>query len=210
MATDVATTGTDRLQVMMEEFKALRGEILQTLTLRIQIISFGLATIGVLLAGAINAIALASQPRQWLVDRVAGLIMVLVVPFLCLVVEHVWLSEVKRGRRASWYLMVFEKEINRLLPGPGLSWEGSLRGQCPQMKLFKTHYQYVLGLFSLTALASLCFGWYSLSPSALWKTALSLWTAIVLWESLRLYVKTKQLAIFDQEYKNPNPWPPLT
>jgi hypothetical protein len=139
------------VDVFMEEYKVLRDEIVQSLSSRLQILSFGLATVGVLVAGATTALSRGET-------RVAPIVLLVMVPAACLATEEIWYSEVRRGRRASWYLWGLERKINSQLSARALEWEGGLRGRVPQLQIFSLHYWYVIGFFSLIGLVSVVLG----------------------------------------------------
>ncbi len=140
----------DKLDVMMEEYKALRDEVVKTPSQRIQIFSLGMASAAVVVAGAVNAIAVGHA------RLLPGLVLLLMVPLICWAALHSWMSEATRGRRASFYLRGIERRVNDILTARALGWEEDLRKSrdTQMMYMFRGHYWYVWGVFSLTALAS--------------------------------------------------------
>src|SRR6266550_3783079 len=130
------------VDVMMKEYELLRAEILAALGHRLQVWSFGSAAVGVLLAGALTAF---SQG-----DKVfSPFVMAVVVPTLSLAILHTWISEVMRGRRASWYLATLERRINQALGFGGLSWEQALRTSDDRRMKFRREHYYMTKLFFL-------------------------------------------------------------
>ena len=105
------------LETMLTEYRSLRAEILECLTNRLRIISFGLATVGVLTVSALGAFE-----RSY--KQVASLLLAVMIPLSCLLIQIVWLSEIRRGRRASFYLRWLESRVNRHLNSQALLWEG--------------------------------------------------------------------------------------
>jgi hypothetical protein len=136
---------------MIEEYKTLRDEVGRTPSQRVQIVSLGMATVGVLLVAAVTGLV------HGLNKLVPGIILLLIVPMTCLTALHSWFSEAQRGRRASFYLRGLERWINSELKQPALAWEEGLRtssDQANRLELFRGHYWTVWGAFSLLAAVS--------------------------------------------------------
>jgi len=146
---------SQKIEVMMEEYKTLRDEVGRTPVLRLQILSIGMASAALLVAGAVSAITVGKAMI------LPGLVLLLIVPIICWTAFHSWLTEATRGRRASFYLRGIERRVNSELNDRVLAWEEELRESCdPQMRLFRGHYWSVWGVFSLTGALSGAIGAY--------------------------------------------------
>jgi hypothetical protein len=110
--------------IILEEYKAIRGEIILCLGERVTIVSFGFAAIGALLAVGVSA---ATRDRPlWVL---AAMIFCVGVSLTSLYVLDVWNVESQRLARASYHNYSLELKLQRLLPGDvtPLEWEGRLR-----------------------------------------------------------------------------------
>jgi hypothetical protein len=116
------TSGLD--QVILEEYKALRAEIILSLEGRVSIVSLGFAAIGALLAGGVAA--LTRDKPYWLAS---ALIIGIGVTLTSIYVLDVWTAETRRLLRASNHNCYLENKINDLFPGnvKPLEWEHRLR-----------------------------------------------------------------------------------
>jgi hypothetical protein len=143
--------------VLLEEYRALRAEILLTLERRVTILSYGLTAIGVLTAAGIAALS-GSRPSE----PAATTVFLLAIPATATFVLEIWFAETHRGRRASHFLQGIEVAVNAELPGGkrGLTWEHEIRAPNPAapQRLFTTHYGRIILYFSLAAAASLFAG----------------------------------------------------
>lgn len=138
--------------VLLEEFRALRAEVVLCLERRVTILSYGLAAIGVLLGG-VAASQTASSPSV-----LAGAVLSGVAAHVCQFVLVIWLSETRRVRRASQFLYGVELRINAWLPRGigGMSWESGIRSSDadhPQT-LFSDHYNWVIRFFLTLSLGA--------------------------------------------------------
>jgi hypothetical protein len=156
------------VSVMLKEYELLRAEVMGTLTHRLQVWSFGAGATGVLLAGALTAISEAQNAMIGTIQIMAGIVMALLVPLLCLAVLHTWLSEVRRGRRASWYLWGLERRVNDSLGSRVLGWQEDLRHSgCEQMRILRSYHVSTILFFSATGFLSASGGaWFLLSHLA--------------------------------------------
>ena len=111
-------------QIILEEYKALRAEIILCLGTRVTICSIGFATIGVLLAGALTAVS--REKEHWLG---ASLIIGVGVTLASLYVLDVWVAETQRLARAGYHNCRLETKLQGLYPGSvaPLEWEHLVR-----------------------------------------------------------------------------------
>jgi hypothetical protein len=152
-----AFSGVDAVTIMLKEYETLRAEVLATLGHRLQVWSFGAAAIAVLVAGALTAVA--ENTGDSAIHICAGIVMAIVVPLLSLAVLHTWLAEVRRGRRASWYLWGIERRLNESLGVRALGWEEDLRrADYPQMHLSRSYHASTVAFFAVTGAGSLAVG----------------------------------------------------
>lgn len=103
----------NRLDVVMHEYDAIRGEVETTLSSQVAILSFGAATIGLLVAAA--AALWDDQPA------LTGLILLLTVPLASFLTLAVYSGELVRLMRAGLFLNSLECAVNRafVAPEPG-------------------------------------------------------------------------------------------
>ena len=111
--------GQSKVQIMMEEYKLLRSEILQSMQNRNSILTFGLAIIGVTLHASISALLNPSKISQVL----AFLIFSSILPTLSLLVLILWCGESEKIGRIGGYLVNFENKINDIHGEKLLYWE---------------------------------------------------------------------------------------
>lgn len=103
--------GGAQLDVLMHEYAALRGEVVTALASQVAILSFGTATVGLLVAAAAT---LWGEKTGWL----PGLILLFGVPlvsFLTLAVHH---GELVRLLRAGLFLNHLECDVNAAFGRP--------------------------------------------------------------------------------------------
>lgn len=136
----------DAIDLMMEEYKRLCDEIGKTMVNRLTILGFGLATVGVLLGFAAR--------------ELRGPTLGIMVPAAALMTVFLWSSEVRRGRRASWYVWGLERHINNEVGRRVLGWEEDIRPpEANQLlSLFRGHYYVVLAFFVGVGAVSAYFG----------------------------------------------------
>lgn len=106
----------DWIEVVMEEYKTLREEILTSMQMQQSILSLGGATVG---------IALSSAFATWEKSPLPEFLFLVMVPTLTYLIVLVWLGEVGRMFRAGYFLSELEGKVNREFSGKGLalSWE---------------------------------------------------------------------------------------
>jgi hypothetical protein len=144
------------LSTAVEEYKALRAEVTTSITAQVSILSFGSATL-----------ALVIGPTLTLWHRSAlatGLVFSVLVPVLSAMVVVIWFGEVLRMVRAGSALADLEDEINTFgqewngWPIGALSWEYALRTKeraSVALTTFVINVRGVFGVFTLLALVSL-------------------------------------------------------
>jgi len=140
----------DKEATLIEEYKALRSEILLCLERRITIISYGLTAIGVLVGAGIAAVNYGNAVF-------AILVFLVVLPFSAAYVVDIWLAETRRARRASHYNWYLEKKLASIQdakadPFP-LEWESHIR-KVGASSLFTEHYDKTVRYFTLIAAGS--------------------------------------------------------
>lgn len=111
-------------QVILEEYKAVREEIILSLGERVTIVSFGFAAVGALLAGGVAA--LSGERQHW---YIAAMVIGVGVSLTSLYVLDVWNAESQRLARASYYNYSLEVKLQKLYPGDvvPLEWEHRVR-----------------------------------------------------------------------------------
>lgn len=139
----------DAIDLMVEEYKRICDEVSKTLVNRLTILGLGLAAIGVLIGAAVNG--LDNEDKT-----IPALVLGIMVPAITFVVVFLWCSEVRRGRRASWYLWGLERRINQEFKSRVLRWEEDLRIGEPQelLGLFRSHYYVIVAFFA--AIGGVC------------------------------------------------------
>jgi hypothetical protein len=101
---------TTLLEVVMHEYDAIRSEVDHSLTNQISILSFGAATVGLLVAAA--GAVWKDEPL------LAGVLLLVVVPATCFLIRVVHAGEMVRLMRAGLFLHELENWVNRAeLPG---------------------------------------------------------------------------------------------
>jgi|SRR5882724_6937617 len=107
-------------QIILEEYKAIRAEIILCLDRRVSIVSLGFTAIGTLLAGGIAL--LGSKKEHWFVSSI---VIGVGVTVTCLYILDVWMVESRRLARASYYNHYLELKIRNLYKSSTLplEWE---------------------------------------------------------------------------------------
>jgi HAD superfamily hydrolase (TIGR01509 family) len=182
----VAKMNKDALDLMTEEYKHLTDEIERALGNRLTILGLGLATIGVILGFAVKAF----QENNTALPSTALAVM---VPGAAFMTVFLWMSEIRRGRRASWYVWGLERRINRELCRRVLRWEEAIRPpeEHRLLALFREHYYITVSFFLIAASVSAFFGacgWgFSLCMSLLWGAAIALIMGLAFVPDLRRF-----------------------
>lgn len=110
-------------EITMEEYKALRAEILQCSQNRFTILSLGFPAVGALLAAGIG---FARHKQYWIL---AAFVVGVGVALTSLYVVDLWMEETHRMARASYHNYHLELKLNKLFPtqDPPLEWEERIR-----------------------------------------------------------------------------------
>jgi|GEM_PF-4359062 len=143
------------VNIVLEEYKALRAEVLLCLERRVTIISFGLTAIAVLATAGVTAL-------NYEITSAAVLILAVLVPGTSAYVLALWLAETHRARRASHYLWRIERKLEKALECRSLEWEGLLRQKKGIYALFRVHYYSTVGWFTFVLFVSAWAGLYIL------------------------------------------------
>jgi hypothetical protein len=106
-----------RLDLLMAEYTAIRSEITTSLSNQVSVLSFGAATVGLLVAAA----AALWENEGWL----SGALLLGIVPLVCFLALAVYFGEQIRLLRASLFLRGLEAHVNAAFGDGGcaLSWE---------------------------------------------------------------------------------------
>lgn len=155
-------------EILLKEYEALRAEILLAMTSRNTILSYVLAVIGVLYSG-VAAMTVAK------VDAVApGLVLMLIIPFVCVFSLYIWLGEYERMHRAARHIILLEEKIRDDDGSRVLTWETNLRTQKKHMRY---PYDITILLLVLIASFSVFIGYSILEDAPIFKDA-GLWVTI--------------------------------
>lgn len=145
----------DWLAVVMEEYKTLREESLASMKMQQSILSFGTATIGIVISAGFAA---------WNKTPLPEIIFMFLIPTVIYLVILIWLGEVGRMFRAGSFLDRIEEKVNRQFTDKeeALSWEnwlatGEWAGRKPHHGI-RLHYVCIFVLFVITALSSVIIG----------------------------------------------------
>lgn len=142
----------------LEQYKLVRSEVTTSLQIQQQILSFGIATIGLMTAAAGSGLGSAFSDE----------VLVVFLPLIAYLSVTIWFSEVMRMLRAGGFLMILEKRLDELGDG-SLAWEctvasGRLRSPAredpDQLRLLA-----VTILFLTIAAAGIVLGWDKASTS---------------------------------------------
>lgn len=137
------------LTVVLEEYKAVRAEILASMQQQQQVIAFGVTVLA-----AVGALTAASVDKHPLLGLVLGLF----GPVVSFVVMLMWIAEVERMTRAGTWVALMESRLRLAfqqenLPSP-LGWESSLRGVRNPLPTRRVLYKYRGLALVLTILGS--------------------------------------------------------
>ena len=153
-------------QIMLEEYKALRAEILLCLQNRVTIVSLGFAAIGALFAGSVAAMS--REKPYWFFS---ALTIGVAVTLTSLYVYDFWIAETRRLARASNHNCELEEKINNLFPGnvKALEWEHRVRTDPSYKKVLPAAMETPPRIFLLVSVCS-SVGGLSLFLIFLWGT----------------------------------------
>jgi hypothetical protein len=148
------------LDLALEEYRALRSEILTTMQTQQSTLTLGTAAIGIIVARGFNV---------WSDPAVAAILFLFVTPFVCKLVLTIWMGEVTRMMRAGGHIHDFEHLVHANvpnLPQAVFNWETRLRAQDPNSRVtrWQRHYEWnylaIVLMYWLIAVASIAVGWY--------------------------------------------------
>jgi hypothetical protein len=145
------------VQVLLEEYKTLRQEILTAMSNRNSILSFGQASIGAVFTASIISYKTTSY------SLLSSLSLIFVVPTVVSFVLFMWIGEYQRMQRAGKFLVELEERINGECKQMLLSWETSLRSKRLHMKY---PYNTTVMLLTLISVVSVIVGLFSLQLSS--------------------------------------------
>ena len=163
-------------ELALQEYNALREEILTTMGTQDGTLRFAAATVGIVLTGGFNI---------WRHTLPATLVFVVVVPYLCMMVLIVWLGEVTRMMRAGKHLERLEERFEEVAhpPEPVMRWERNLRDPKAKGTRWDRHYEWnylaIILMFWSLGVGSIGAGVYRAlsakqavaSPTAVWVAA---------------------------------------
>lgn len=111
-------------QMILEEYKVVREEINLSLGKRVDILSFGFAAVGALLAGGVAA--LSREKKEWFA---AALLIGVGATLTSFYVVDVWSVETARLQRASYHNYSLELKMKTLFPADivPIEWEQRVR-----------------------------------------------------------------------------------
>jgi hypothetical protein len=119
MSEEGSDRNPSRIIILLEEYKTVRAESLQSIQTRFQVVTFAFGALSVMIAGLFTSQALS--------ELLLGSIACFLVPQIAKVALLMWLGEYHRSARAGQYLRFIEGKINELVRGDYvLSWETSL------------------------------------------------------------------------------------
>jgi hypothetical protein len=185
------------VELALEEYKALRAEVLTTMQTQQGTLTFGTAAVGILAAGGFNV---------WKDELAATLVFLLALPLLSKLVVVIWMGEVVRMMRAGRHLQELEVRFASAYPevlelGPVMRWETSLRDPEAQL-LWRRHYEWnyaaIVLLFWLIAVTSVGLGVYRGTHGGLLIDNAYVWLiggAILTLTLIGVYFILRQLAI---------------
>ena len=108
----------DPIDILLEEYRALRKEVLETLKARYSLLALGLAAISLI----INTSHFSADSTLFKILGIFG------AQFLCLLILLFWFGEYMRGQKAGAFLAKLEDRINKATGKDKLlTWESSLR-----------------------------------------------------------------------------------
>lgn len=158
--------GSDDLELAMHEYDAIRQEVVTTLTNQVSTLSFGAATVGLLVAAGA---ALWDDAKL-----LSGLLLLFVVPSVCFLTLAIYSGELVRLMRAGLFLNTLENSVNRAQrndqeaqrPGPDpeavLIWEQwrSIRSKLGDVDALNR--TAIVCVFILLAIGFMLMGWWRL------------------------------------------------
>jgi hypothetical protein len=144
------------LDLVMHEYDAIRGEILTTLTNQVSTLSFGAATVGLLVAAAA---ALWDDA-----ELLSGLLLLFAVPSVCFLTLAIYSGELVRLMRAGLFLNTLENCVNEVKPHhePVLTWEQWKSIRTRPSDVDRLNRAAIVCVFVLLAVGFMTMGWWRL------------------------------------------------
>jgi hypothetical protein len=175
--------GRDDLDLVMHEYDAIRQEVVTTLTNQVSTLSFGAATVGLLVAAGA---ALWDDA-----ELLSGLLLLFVVPSVCFLTLAIYSGELVRLMRAGLFLNALENCVNRAQrrdqeaerPDPDpeavLIWEQwrSIRFKLGDVDALNR--TAIVCVFILLAIGFMLMGWWRLHTMGQADPAWATWSLIV-------------------------------
>jgi hypothetical protein len=145
----------DWLSIVMEEYKTLRTESIESMKMQQSILQYGAATMEIIIVADFNV---------WDKPLLSEIVFLFLLPAVVYLVSIIWTGEVARMFRAGSFLSGLEKKINAefMDKGEALSWESWLlkeqdNGKTPH-QFVRPHYIAIYCLFSIISIASIVLG----------------------------------------------------
>lgn len=176
-------------ELAVQEYNALRGEILATMATQDGTLRFSAATVGIVLTGGFNV---------WKHQLPAALIFLVVVPYLCTMGLIVWMGEVTRMMRAGNHVRLLEDMFLEHVPGvpePVMRWEKNLRDPTAKGTRWRRHYEWnylaIVLMFWSLGVASIVAGVYrALRPHP------DLWSPTTVWVAAGIFLGLMAVGLF--------------
>ncbi len=113
---------SQKIEIMMKDYELLKTySTISSPGIRYNIISFALATIGIIVSGTV--IAISSKDISELTIKVIFLLGTLFIPAFCIAILFIWLGEEHRMIRIGKFCQRLEKKINNEFGEEILNWE---------------------------------------------------------------------------------------
>ena len=113
---------SQKIEIMMKDYELLKTySTISSPGIRYNIISFALATIGIIVSGTV--IAISSKDISELMIKVIFLLGTLFIPAFCIAILFIWLGEEHRMIRIGKFCQRLEKKVNNEFGEEILNWE---------------------------------------------------------------------------------------
>ncbi len=121
------------MEIIMEDYKILKTySTISYPSIRYNIISFALATIGIIISGIM--LTLASKNLSEIAIQIIIFFMIFFVPAFSITILFIWLGEEERMMRIGRYLLKLEESINQKANDKILNWETFIRRKEEKIK----------------------------------------------------------------------------
>ena len=132
------------IDAMLEEYKTLRTESLNSINNRITILLSSFTSLSIIT----SATVIARLP-----SLIVGVVLAIAVPTLAKTLAMVWLAEYRRSQRAGAALVALERRINEGIGRMSLTWESNLRSR--RMKISLPYTSTVVILLTIAYMSEL-------------------------------------------------------